>query len=52
MFQEAIEVQEEGPEEVERMEERKKEKVQTPMVYDYSDVIELTDINDWFAGEG
>ena len=51
-FQEAIEVQEEGPEEVERMEERKKEKVQTPMVYDYSDVIELTDINDWFAGEG
>ena len=52
MFKEAIEVQEEGPEEIERMEERKKEKVQTPMVYDYSDVIELADINDWFAGEG
>ena len=52
MFQEVIEIQGEGAEQVERMEERKEEKAQTPIVYDYSDVAELTDINDWFAGEG
>ncbi len=52
MFQEVIEIQGEGKEEVERMEGRKKEEAQTPIVYDYSDITELTDINEWFAGEG
>ena len=52
MFQEVIEIQGEGAEQVERMEERKEEKAQTPIVNDYSDVAELTDINEWFVGEG
>lgn len=50
MFQEVIEIQEEGTEEVEKMEERKEKKAQTSIVYDYSDVTELADINEWFAG--
>lgn len=52
MFQEVIEVQEGGTEEVEKMEERKEEKTQASIVYDYSDATELSDINEWFAGEG